>query len=108
MASALPRRLVRPVGLLALRRRQTGVIRRLARPCQIVDPRLQLGNELQGRIQARRQRQDQRIFLRVGEFAEVEVVAHPSFRIESAVTVSSKIRRSSFEAGMSSYGEFIE
>jgi SAM-dependent methyltransferase len=42
-------------------------------------------------------------FLRVGEFAEVEVVAHPSIEIESAVIVSRKIRRSSSK-GDEQYG----
>src|SRR5208283_4443848 len=102
LARPLPRRLVL-VGFLALRGRQAGIVRRLGRPGELVDPRLQLGNQLQRRLQTRRQRQDQRILLRMGQFAEVGGGAHPDLRMESPVTASSGISSIPSEPRMSSY-----
>jgi hypothetical protein len=70
---AIPPRLLRLVGLLSLRRRQAGIVRRLRRLGEL---RLQLGDPTLCRVQPLPQRQDQRILLGVAQLAEVGQYAH--------------------------------
>jgi len=70
---------VRLVGLLALGRRQAGVVRRLGRA---VEPGLQFGKALLRCMHALPQRQDQRVFLGVAQSGEVWERGHP--KLESS------------------------
>jgi hypothetical protein len=80
--ATLARRLaaLRPIGLLALRRRQRGILRRLRRRLQRRQPRCQFGNPRLCRCQLanqRQQRADQRTLLGDRQRAEVELGRHP-------------------------------
>ena len=79
--AALARRLVAggTIGLLALRRRQRGIVRGLRRPLERGQPLLQFGDARQRRFQLpdqRQQRQDEVILLRDGQLAEVDLGRH--------------------------------
>jgi hypothetical protein len=69
----------RPLGLLPLRRRQRGIVRRLVRPLELGQPRLKVGDARQRRLQLpdqRQQRQDEGILLHDGQLAEVDFRRH--------------------------------
>jgi len=70
---AIPPRLLRLVGLLSLRRRQAGIVRRLRRRGEL---RLQLGDPTLCRVKPLQQRQDQRILLGVAQLAQVGQYGH--------------------------------
>jgi hypothetical protein len=77
--------LLRPVRLLACRRRQAGIVRR---PAGLGGSRFKLGNTPLGRLEALEQRPDQDVLLGVAQVVEVGKLGHPAVRIDSAVTAS--------------------
>ena len=89
---------LRAILLLALRRRCGGVVRGLRRPGQFIEPRFKRGNTcilcrdpLVRGGELCQQRKDQRVLLGMIEPGEIGRLEHPAFRIDSGVTVSSRI-----------------
>jgi len=81
--------LVGTVRFLAFRRRQAGIVRRLRRRQQIVQPLLKFGDARESLAQLRRLRQNEGILLGGRELGGVGCRrAHTAFRIESPVTES--------------------
>jgi hypothetical protein len=70
---AIPPRLLRLVGLLSLRRRHAGIVRRLR---WLGELRLQLVDPTLRRVKPLPQRQDQRILLGVAQLVEVRQCGH--------------------------------
>jgi hypothetical protein len=77
---------LRLIGLLTLRRRQAGIVRRLAR---FGKPRFKFGNAPFGRFKALPQRPDQGVFLGVAQVVEVGKLRHTPIATNPTVLMSS-------------------
>jgi hypothetical protein len=78
--------LLRPVGLLALRWRQAGIVRSFA---GFGEPRLEFGNAPLGRLKALPQRPDQGVLLSVAQVVEVGKLWYAAIGTNTALTGSS-------------------
>jgi hypothetical protein len=78
--------LLRLIGLLTLRRRQAGIVRRLA---GFGEPRFKFDNAPFGRLKALPQRPDQGVLLGVAQVVEVGRLRHVATETNMAVMVSS-------------------
>jgi hypothetical protein len=88
MARALPFGLLRLVGLLPLRRRHAGIVRCLRRLAELG---FEFRNPPLCRVKSPPDRADQRIFLCIAQIIELGEPRHPAFRIDSTVTVSTRL-----------------